>query len=170
HPYSFVNLTRHLIRITVVLLLAVPVVVRAQGKATNIVTDANVIPRGDLRVRQLTQWTRYDNLFGVPAFPSPTPLASSFSTDSLGTREIPTLSTTERSIRALRGVNAFRLPAGNIVATADSRIVTSPLVVEYGVTDRLMVGLVVPLVQTRTTFVFALNTSLGLANVGANPA
>jgi len=142
---------------------------RAQGKSTNIVTDALVIPRGDMRVRQLTQWTRYDDLVGLPGLSGATPLASTFSTDSLGARQIPTLAPAEAAIRALSGVTGFRLTAGNLTATADSRIVTSPLVVEYGVTDRLMVGLVVPLVQTRTTFVFALNPSLGFANVGPNP-
>jgi hypothetical protein len=165
-----VKLTKHLIRIGGAVLLAAPTVVRPQGKSTNIVTDALVIPRGDMRVRQLTQWTRYDDLLGVPGFSSATPLASTFSTDSLGTRQIPTLAPTETSIRALSGLTGFRLTAGNLAATADSRIVTSPLVVEYGVTDRLMVALVVPLVQTRTTFVFALNPSLGFANVGPNPA
>jgi hypothetical protein len=164
-----VNLTRHLIRIGGAVLLAAPGIARAQGKSTNIVTDALVIPRGDLRVRQLTQWTNYDDLFGVPGISSATPVASTFSTDSLGTRQIPTLAPAEAAIRALSGVTGFRLTAGKLAATADSRIVTSPFVVDYGVTDRLMVSLVVPLVQTRTTFVFALNSSLGFANVGPNP-
>ena len=168
-PYSFVNLTRHLIQNAVALVLAVPTVVCAQGIATNLVTDALVIPRGDMRIRQLVAWTRYDELFGVPSVSSTTPLASTFATDSLGTREIPTLAPTETAIRALSGLGAFRLTAGKIVATANSRVVTSPLVAEYGVTDRLMIGLVVPLVQTRTTFVLSLNNQLGFANVGPNP-
>jgi hypothetical protein len=37
------------------------------------------------------------------------------------------------------------------------------------VTDRLTIGVVVPLVQTRTTLVVALNPERGFANVGPNP-
>src|SRR5262245_64255101 len=99
-----------------------------------------------MRVRQLTQWTNYDDLLGLPGLSSATPLGSTFSTDSLGPRQIPTLAPTEAAIRALSGVAGFRLTAGNLASTADSRIVTSPLVVEYGLTDRLVVGLVGSLV------------------------
>ena len=40
-----------------------------------------------------------------------------------------------------------------MLAPANSRIVTAPLIVEYGLTSRLTLGVVVPLVETRTTLV-----------------
>jgi hypothetical protein len=136
------------------------------------VTDATVLPRGVVRTRLLTAWTRYDELLGVPGVPSgrPSPLAVGLSTDSLGRREIPALSSAEAAIRTAIGASGFRLTAGKLIATANSRVVTSPLVAEYGVTSRLTLGLVVPLVQTRTTVFAALNPDTGFANVGPNPA
>ncbi len=97
-------------------------------------------------------------------------LAAGLATDSLGTQQIPTLAPAEDAIRTLSASNGFRLTAGKLVATANARVVTSPLVAEYGVSDRLTIGLVVPLVQTRTTLFVALNPDTGRANVGPNPA
>jgi hypothetical protein len=136
------------------------------------VTDATVIPRGGVRLRLLTEWTRYDELFGVPGVASgrTAQLAAGLATDSLGPREISALSSTETAVRAASGLTGFRLTAGKLVATANSRVVTSPLVAEYGLTSRLTVGLMVPLVQTRTTVFAALNPDTGFANVGPNPA
>ena len=50
------------------------------------------------------------------------------------------------------------------------RSVVSPVAIEYGVTNRLTIGVVVPLVQTRTTLFAELNPDTGFANVGPNPA
>jgi hypothetical protein len=55
------------------------------------------------------------------------------------------------------------------VTQGDSRAVTSPLIIEYGLSSRLTLGVTVPLVQTRTTLITTLNQQRGLANVGPNP-
>src|SRR5207249_7391620 len=107
---------------------------------TSLVTDAAVAPRGVARVRLLTSWTRYDELFGVAGATMPTQLAARLNTDSLGAAQIPLLGGAEKAIAAASGVSAFRLTAGKLVAAANSRVVTSPLILEYGVTNRLTVG------------------------------
>jgi hypothetical protein len=43
---------------------------------------------------------------------------------------------------------------------------TAPVILEYGLTRRLTLGIVVPLVESRTTVQAQLNPALGLANVG----
>jgi hypothetical protein len=72
-------------------------------------------------------------------------------------------------LRTLTGSSAFRLNAGQLTSSANSRIVTAPLILEYGATSRLTIGVAIPLVETRTTLVSRLNPHLGFANVGPNP-
>jgi hypothetical protein len=57
-----------------------------------------------------------------------------------------------------------------MVTVANSRVVTAPVIFEYGLTKRLTLGVVVPLVETRSTVGWQLNPTIGLANVGPNPA
>jgi hypothetical protein len=141
----------------------------AAQSTTSLVTDATVLPRGAFRVRGLTAFTRFDELYGAGGR-SPRPLGSGFSTDSLGVAQMPLFAPAEAGIRALTGQSGFRLTAGTLVSVANARIVTSPLAAEFGVTRRVTVGLVVPLVFARTTVFTNLNRVQGLANVGPNPA
>jgi hypothetical protein len=120
-------------------------------------------------VRVLTSWTRWDELNGVPAGSSSTNVAWSLSTDSLGPAAVPQFSESQTAIRSLSGLTSFRLTAGNIVAAADSRVVTAPLILEYGLTSRVTIGAVIPLVETRSVVSAQLNPKLGFANVGPNP-
>jgi len=89
--------------------------------------------------------------------------------DSLGPRLVPQLGQAQEAIRGLSGLTSFNLTAGNIVSTADSRVVTAPLILEYGITSRITIGGVVPLVETRSVVSSRLNPQLGFANVGPNP-
>lgn len=157
---------------------------------TSLLTDAATLPRGAVRLRATSSWARYDALFGAPGVPSGTlrNLAWALNTDSLGAAQIPLLAGGEAAIRALTGESSFRLSAGQMLAAANSRIVETPLILEYGVASRLTLGVVVPLVQSRTTLEARLNSrgtcppaKLGtpcpagvqqasMANVGPNPA
>jgi hypothetical protein len=115
----------------------------------------------------LTSWTRADELLGSGPLRN---LASTLATDSLGSQQIPLFVPSETEIRAASGLPNFRLTAGQLVAVANSRVVTAPLILEYGLSSRLTIGVVVPLVETRTTVFAQLNPKLGAANVGLNPA
>src|SRR5262249_14873024 len=139
---------------------------------TNPQVDASVLPRGVGAVRALSAWTRFDDLFGsapgVVGFPKN--MAFSLNTDSLTSVRVPQLAPAEQAIRALAADPAFRLTAGNLVAAANSRVVTAPLILEYGVLKFLTIDAVVPLVETRSTVFQQLNPRLGAANVGPNPS
>jgi hypothetical protein len=159
---------RHLLGIGVIalgLVNALPSHAAAQS-TTTLAPTAATLPRGVLGVRVLTAWTRWDALYGFPTVP----LGDRLSVDTVGPAQLPLFAPNEAAIQAASGVNSFRLTAGRLVASANSRVATSPLIVEYGVTSRLTVGLVVPLVQTRTNLVAAMNPQLGFANVGPNPS
>jgi hypothetical protein len=134
---------------------------------TSLLSDATVLPRRAVDFRLLTSWTRYDQLIGVGAAHN---IAASLNTDSLGSTLVPQFAVAENAIRSAAGLPNFRLTAGNLVAIADSRIVTAPLIAQYGLTSRLTVGVVIPLVETRTTLFAQLNPRSGAANVGPNPA
>jgi hypothetical protein len=134
---------------------------------TSLIPDATVLPKRALGFRLLTAWTRYDQLIGVGEGHN---IASTLATDTLGTALVPQFGPAESAIRAASGLSNFRLTAGNLVAIGDSRIVTAPLIAQYGVTNRLTIGIVIPLVETRTTLFAQLNPHLGFANVGPNPA
>jgi len=133
---------------------------------TSLIPDATVLPKRTVGFRLLTSWTRYDEFIGVG---DPHNIAATLNTDSLGSALVPQFATAESAIRNASGLPNFKLTAGNLVAIGDSRIVTAPLIAQYGLTSRLTVGVVVPLVETRTTLFAQLNPKLGFANVGPNP-
>ncbi len=140
---------------------------------TNPQIDASVLPRGVGSLRVLTSWTRYDELLGTaPGLnQGPRNLAYSLNADSVTTTVAPQLTASENAIRTLTGNPAFRLTAGNLLSVANSRVVTAPLILEYGVTRWLTIGAVVPLIETRSTIFSQLNPNVNLsfANVGPNP-
>jgi hypothetical protein len=159
---------RHIFRASALLLVCtLPRRATAQS-TTSLLPDATVLPGQSFRLRVLTSFTRYDALLG--GSPSPRNIGSLLATDSLGVAQVPAFSAIQSAIQDASGLSNFRLTAGQIGAVADSRIVTAPLIVEYGVTSRLTLGLVIPLVETRTSLVAGLNQQIGHANVGLNPA
>lgn len=148
---------------------------RARAQApTSLQTDATVLPRGAISLTAASNWTRFDALLGVPGAPSN--LGVRFSADSLGVAQVPSFAASESAIRAATGNSAFSLNAGQLTTVANSRVVTAPIIAQYGLTSRLTLGVVVPLVETRTTVTARMNpkldtTRLGLgrfANVGPN--
>lgn len=157
---------------------------------TSLLTDAATLPRGAVRLRATTSWARYDALFGTPGAPNNAlrNLGWALNTDSLGPAQIPLLAGGEAAIRELTGESSFRLSAGQVLAAANARVVETPLILEYGISSRLTLGVVVPLVQARTTLEARLNSigtcppaklrtpcpsgvqQVSLANVGPNPS
>ena len=117
--------------------------------------------------RCLSSWTRFDELLGIgdAAQHRVEPQR-----DSLGSAHRAAVCDRREARFGPPPAADFRLTAGNLVAVGDSRVVTAPLIPEYGLTRRLTVGVVVPLVETRTTLFAQLNPRSGAANVGPNPA
>jgi hypothetical protein len=143
--------------------------------------DARTLPKGTLRLRALNAWTRIDEVYDAASDSANPlhPLGQAFRSNALGVRELPSLLPAQNAMRALTGDPNLQLNLGQTIATADSRIVTTPFTLEYGVTNRLTLGVTVPVVQTHTTLFIALNPRSRLpsrlnvrspANVGPNPA
>lgn len=127
--------------------------------------DARTPARGTFRLHAATAWTRYDARFAASGV---TPLGGLFTSDSLGVREIPRLSVAESLVT--EATNApFRLTLGRSRLDATAREEIIPLALEYGITNRLSVGVMVPVMRKRVAVQFRLDTAGGFAaNVGPN--
>lgn len=140
---------------------------RAQTELSHL-DDASPIPRGMLRLGVSNVWTRYDQRYSANGLAS---LGDELSADSLGVAQLPLLTPIQSSLQALADDPRVRLSLGRLTTRGDARIVTTPIALEYGLTRRLSVGIIVPVVQTRRTVSLAVNTDpTSAANVGYVPA
>ena len=147
------------------LVCAAPAVVRAQISLTH-TEDAAPVPKGMLRVRVTTGWTRFDERFTPSGRRT---LGDEISADDFGPRQLPLLAPVEKGLQTLSGDTQTKLSLGRLAARSDARIVTTPIVFEYGLTRRLTVGLLVPIVQTRRNLSLSVNKDSN-ANVGFVPS
>ena len=133
--------------------------------------DATPIPGGTLRMSIANVWTRYDSRFDSSGVTRP--IGAYLSTDSLGPRQLPNLAPIEQALGVLTGDARTRLTFGRLDVRSDARIVRTPIALEYGVTRRLSIGVLLPLVQTRRTAQARVNLDTALAvrsNVGIVPS
>lgn len=122
--------------------------------------------RGLLRFKAATLWTRYDARFATEGT---RPLGAPFTADSLGAAQFPALAPIEPRVAAAAG-SAFALSLGRSRVDAVAREEVVPLTLEYGITNRLAVGVMLPIVRRRVMLQFRLDTAGGfVANVGPNP-
>lgn len=162
---------RALLRISLLALLAatLPHAARAQAGFPYL-DDATVLARGQFRLDASSQWTRYNSLFAPGGSGARTmALGNGYSFDSLGVTQLPALSGTQSAIGALTG-SPFRLSLGSTAAAADARVSVTPIRGEVGLTSRITLGFMVPLVRTRTNILLRANPLGTEGNVGINPA
>lgn len=136
--------------------------------------DALTAPRGAIRVQLSTSISDFNRRYGKAtpgrADGSLEPLGADFSLDTLGTAQFPGLATVEGAIRSLTGNTAFRLSLGRSALTSSVRVQTTPIALEAGLTNRLSIGVVVPIVSARHQASLNVNAQGTGGNVGANPA
>jgi hypothetical protein len=132
-------------------------------------SDASVVTRGAIRLRGAVEWTRIDGTFG-PGGSSVLPLGTSLTTN-LDVTTLPLLAAGEATAQALAADPALTFNAGRLTTSADSRVATVPITIEYGLTSRIALGARIPIVQSRSVLSWQLNgRSDNSANVGANPS
>ena len=155
------------------LLILFPIAAEAQA-VLGPQDDALVLPRGVLRVRLLHQVARFNERYGenTPGRPdgSLEPIGIDFNLDTVGTTTFRNLTPLEGGLRQLTGIPDFTLTLGQTVLNADVRVTATPIVVEYGITERFSMGLIVPYVRTRNNVFFDVNPAGNEGNVGFNPA
>lgn len=95
-------------------------------------------------------------------------LGGRFSLNPLGATALPLLGPIEAATRSLAAVPDFSASLGASVVHARKSFETTPLTLEYGLTSRLALGVVVPLVTSISRVGLAVNPSV--ASVGFNPS
>lgn len=136
----------------------------AQAGLTH-VDDPSTAPRGLLRLRALTSWTRYDSRFTSGGTES---LGAFLTADSLGAARYPALAPIQSLVQSVSG-SPFRLSLGRSRLDATAREEVVPIGLEYGISNRLAVGVMMPIVRKRAAVLFRLDTTASGANVGPNP-
>lgn len=127
------------------------------------IEDASTPPKGVLRLRPVISWTRYDARFGADGVD---PLGGRFTSDSLGLTTYAPLALPQQYIAALSQMPGYRLNLGRSRMNATAREEIMPLAFDFGVTRRIALSVVVPIVRRRIASVMQLD-STG-ANVGPN--
>ncbi len=144
-------------------LLLVASAAQAQSPLSHL-DDAAPVPSGALRLRIANVWTRYDERFGPNG--ATTPLGDPLSADSLGSAQFPLLAPLEASLRGAAIDPSLRLSLGQLRVGSNARIATTPISLEYGVTRRLSVGVLIPVVQTRRVAMATIAGDKAHANLG----
>lgn len=144
-------------------LLLLAAAARAQSPLSHL-DDAAPVPAGALRLRIANVWTRYDERFGPSG--ATTPLGQPLSADSLGSAQFPLLAPIETSLRAAAIDPSLRLSLGQLRVGSNARIATTPIALEYGLTRRLSLGVLIPIVQTRRVAMATIAGDKAHANLG----
>jgi hypothetical protein len=131
--------------------------------------DAIPLPKGGYRFLLSGLWNDYSSVYPAGGGDR-TKLLTPYVTSSAGTALFPQLTAAESGIRTLSGNNAFSLSLGTLDAAGEVRQSIAPLAIDYGVTRRVSVRLLVPYVESRDATQLLLNRVGTGANVGVNPA
>jgi hypothetical protein len=146
------------------LLLAGSAAAQSSDSPLSHLDDAAPVPRGGLRLRLANVWTRYDERFAAGG--GTTPLGAALSAESLGVAELPLLAGIQTGIRTLANDPALALSLGRLQVGSNARIVRTPITLEYGISRRLSVGMVVPIVQSRRVAFATVSGDSTHANMG----
>jgi hypothetical protein len=147
------------------LLFAPPTSAQAGPGGLGHLEDASTPPRGLLRLRAITSWTRYDSRFTGNGIE---PLGAFLTADSLGVRQFPALASIQSLVQSAIA-SPFTLSLGRSRLNAMGREEVIPIALEYGLTNRFAVGVLMPIVRKRAAVLFRLDTTGSAANVGPNP-
>jgi hypothetical protein len=137
---------------------------QVSGSPLSHLDDAAPIPAGALRLRIANVWTRYDERFAAGG--GMTSLGAELSTDSLGVSQLPLLTGVQSAVRTLAASPALRLSFGTVRVGSNARIVTTPFSLEYGISRRLSVGVLIPVVETRRVAQATVIGDVARANMG----
>ncbi len=136
-------------------------------RASGVGDDAIPIPRGGYRLQVGGLWNDYGAVYTANG---KRPRLSGLATDTFGVAFLPQLAAAQTGIRALTGSPNFALSLGPLQASGEVRQSIAPLAIDYGLSNRLSVRVLVPYVESRDVSQLVLNR-LGMgATVGRNPA
>src|ERR1051325_6855986 len=112
--------------------------------------DASTPPKGLLRFRVAAAWTRYDQVFSNTGV---SPLAAALNSPALGASNGFGLGGIQTQIQDATA-SPFTLSLGRARLSATGREEVVPVGIEYGITNRLSVGVVIPIIRKRVATLF----------------
>ena len=147
----------------------VPCALRAQGD------EAPPPSRGALRVLLPPVWWRWNQRFGegTPGFVTGAlePLGVDFGADALGASQLSFLGPSQTTLRLVTNLPDYALNLGRADLKLNANVRAMPLGVAVGVSRRLSVSVLVPLVRSRVEAFFQMDTATAhRGTVGWNPA
>ena len=123
------------------------------------------VARGTLRLDVTPFWLSYDHWYGlgVPGYAdgAPVPINLDYQAESLGVASLPFLRPLQSNIQAATGLGGFSLDLGHTTTVMNASVRTIPIGLEYGLTNRLSIGVTVPIVRSRVDVNFAVDTATG---------
>lgn len=135
--------------------------------------DAITVPRRSVRVVLGTSITDASQRYGTGtpgrSDGSLEPLGIDFSSDTLGVTQFPGLGAAQSALRTLTGNPNFTLNMGRTLLSSSIRTQVTPILIEAGVTRRLQLSVLVPIVSARNEAGLNIRSDSGRGNVGANP-
>lgn len=158
--------------------LTLPRTAAAQGE------DAVPLRPGMVRLGIAPDWARWNRRFGsgTPGYAdgSLEPFGVDFTAESLGVQRLPFLVPSQSTLRSVTGLSAFLVNLGRAEITMNASVRVIPLTLELGLTRRVGLSVMLPLVRARTeVFVLGPSEDTSVAgraaaqatrgNVGLNP-
>ncbi len=147
-------------------------VVRAQA-VSGVGSDAIPLARGAFRFSLGGLWNDYDEVFSSATSDGPygkRGILSTLQSETAGVGLLASLSSTQDQLRELTGQPNYRLSLGPLSADGQVRQSIAPITVEYGLSRRFSLRLMVPYAESRDIAQLLLNRNGSGANVGLNPA
>ncbi len=132
--------------------------------------DATVLPRGGVRVSAQASWASYNEMYGPGG--KLEALGAPLSSDSLGARQLEVLVPLRTSLRELAAQPTAEVSLGPARTDFAAHIARTALVIDFGLTSRVMLTATVPYEHTTSEVVFDVNPrniKSNPANVGLNP-
>jgi hypothetical protein len=129
--------------------------------------DALTAPKGKLWLQFGTSIGDARERYGITG--ARERLGAPFSLDSIGISQFPGLTPLQTALRTLTRDAGFSVSLGRSLFSSTSRVQTTPVSMEFGISKRLSLGIVVPIVATRNEAILNLNGSGARGNLSYNP-
>ncbi len=135
--------------------------------------DALTVPAGSMRVSVFAQWLRYYERYGraTPGRKNGAvePLGVDFNFDTIGVAQFENLVPAQNAVRALAAMPDFTASLGKSSVLIRDNVLTTPIAIDFGITRRISVSVVVPFVTATSTVDFRFNPTGREPTLGFNP-
>ncbi len=152
--------------------LALPHALDAQA-VTGVGDDATTLKKGELRISVTSLWKSWSERYGqgTPGRPNGTvePLGVDFNLDTIGVGQLENLGPVQSSIRSLAGIPGFTASLGTSIVQIHDDVLSNPLSMEFGVTNRIMLTAKASYVSATSNVNFLMNPTGFEPTLGFNP-